>query len=108
MIDPTPRDERIAREAADPATACLLLDVVLGYGAHPDPAGALAPVLRDAVERAHAAGRPLPIVVSLCGTEGDPQQLSHQERTLRDAGALVYRSNAAAARVAAAIVSDEE
>jgi FdrA protein len=108
MIDPTPRDERIAREAADPATACLLLDVVLGYGAHPDPAGALAPILRDAVGRAREAGRPLPIVVSLCGTEGDPQQLSRQERTLRDAGALVYRSNAAAARAAAAIVSDEE
>jgi FdrA protein len=104
MIDPTPRNERIQREAADPATACLLLDVVLGYGAHPDPAGALAPVLAESRAQAEAAGRPLPVVVSLCGTEGDPQRFSRQEATLREAGALVYGSNAAAAQAAADIV----
>ncbi|MBA2449829.1 MAG: acyl-CoA synthetase FdrA [Chloroflexi bacterium] len=104
MIDPTLRNERIARESADPTTVCLLLDVVLGYGAHPDPAGALAPVIQQCRALAEAEGRQLPIVVSLCGTEGDPQCFSRQEAALREAGALVYGSNAAAALAVAAIV----
>ncbi len=104
MIDPTLRNERVLQEAADPETACLLIDVVLGYGAHPDPAGDLVPVLQDVRTMTEAAGRSLPVVISLCGTEGDPQRLSRQEAALRAAGALVYTSNAAAARAAAAIV----
>src|SRR5262245_64918528 len=36
MIDQTLRLERIAAEAADPANAAILLDVVLGHGAHPE------------------------------------------------------------------------
>ena len=104
MIDPTLRNERLLQEAADPATACLLFDVVLGYGAHPDPASTLVPVLGEARERARSDGRALPVIISLCGTEADPQRLSAQERALRGAGALVYVSNAAAANAAAAIV----
>ena len=38
MIDQSLRLERLAAEAADPAVAVLLLDVVLGHAAHPDPA----------------------------------------------------------------------
>ena len=106
MIDPALRNERLQQEAADPATACLLLDVVLGHGAHPDPAGAVAPVLAEIRARAESEGRRLPIVASLCGTEGDPQRLSAQERTLREAGALVYTSNAAAALAAGSIVAN--
>ena len=70
MIDPGLRNERLRREAADPETGVVLLDVVLGYGAHPDPAGELAPL----VERA-LAERPggLSVVVSLCGAAGDPR-----------------------------------
>jgi FdrA protein len=103
MIDPTLRNERVLQEAADPETACLLIDVVLGYGANPDPAGALVPVLVEARAAAEAAGRALPVVISLCGTEGDPQRLSAQAAALRAAGALIYTSNAAAARAAAVI-----
>ena len=72
MIDQRSRLERIAAEAADPGTAVLLLDVVLGHGAHPDPAAELAPALADAVRTAAADGRSLAVVVSLCGSEGDP------------------------------------
>jgi FdrA protein len=104
MIDPTLRNERVRQDAADPETACLLIDAVLGYGANLDPAGALVPVLAEVRAAAAATGRTLPVVVSLCGTEGDPQRLSRQEADLRDAGALVYTSNAAAALAAAAIV----
>ena len=38
MIDHRLRNERIALEAQDPETAIILLDVVIGYGAHADPA----------------------------------------------------------------------
>jgi FdrA protein len=99
MIDPGLRNERFRREAADPGTGVVLLDVVLGYGAHPDPAGELAPL----VERA-LADRPggLSVAVSLCGAAGDPQGLDGQAATLRAAGALVTRSSAQAARLALA------
>jgi FdrA protein len=99
MIDPGLRNERFRREAADPGTGVVLLDVVLGYGAHPDPAAELAPL----VERA-LADRPggLSVVVSLCGAAGDPQSLDGQAATLRAAGALVTRSSAQAARLALA------
>ncbi|NHA66666.1 FdrA family protein [Phycicoccus flavus] len=98
MIDPTLRHERIAAEAADPTCGVLLLDLVLGHGAQPDPADDLAGVVRAARETAHADGRALPVVVSLCGTEGDPQGLDRCTDALVAAGASVFRSNAAAAR----------
>ncbi len=103
MIDQRSRLERIAAEARDPHTAVLLLDVVLGFGAHSDPATELAPALADAVRTAGAHGRDLAVVVSLCGTDGDPQGLTRQAEALVAAGAVVLRSNADAARTAAAL-----
>ena len=98
MIDPTLRLERIAREAADPTCGVLLLDLVLGHGAHPDPAGELADAVRSARATAHADGRALPVVVSLTGTDADPQHRSRCAATLADAGASVFLSNGAATR----------
>jgi FdrA protein len=105
MIDPSLRLERVAAEAADPGCAVLLLDVVLGFGAHPDPAGALAPAIAAARDtaRAAAAGRDLAVVVSLIGTRGDPQGRDATAAALAAAGASVHSSNAAAARTAAAL-----
>ena len=103
MIDPATRVERLLAEAADPTVAVVVLDVVLGYGAHPDMAGALAPALLEARRRAEAAGRHLAVVAHVCGTGGDPQGLATQEEKLRAAGALLAGSNAAAARLAALI-----
>lgn len=100
MIDPTLRLEHLARVAADPATGAVLLDVVLGHGAEPDPAVGLAPAIAD-VRR----DRDLPVVVSCVGTEADPQVLSRQTAVLAEAGAEVYLSNAAATRRAIEIVS---
>jgi len=106
MIDMAARQERILQEARDPEAALLLLDIVLGYGAHNDPAGALAPTLVEAKRMAEAAGRQLSIVASICGTERDPQGFASQERALQEAGVLLAPSNAAAARLAAAIADD--
>jgi FdrA protein len=105
MIDPTVRLEQLARAAADPSTAVLLLDVVLGHGAQADPAADLAPVIREAIHSAAAADRVLPVVVSCVGTERDPQVLGVQAEALAVAGAHVFASNAAATRHAASLVS---
>ncbi len=104
MIDPTVRLQLLAVSAADPGVSVLLMDVVLGHGAEADPAARLAPAVRAALAtRAPADGgpRPLHVVISLCGTGQDPQDRERQARALADAGALVFASNAMAARAAA-------
>jgi FdrA protein len=91
MIDPSLRLEHLAAAARDPAVEVLLLDVVLGYGAHPDPATELAAAI-DGLDQ-H-------VIVALCGAADDPQDLTKQRETLERAGAVVTRSNAHAARLA--------
>ncbi len=100
MLDPGLRHQRLLREAEDPEVAVILLDVVLGHGAHPDPARDLAPVIRQARERARAAGRWLPVVASVCGTDDDPQGYEAQAAALLEAGATVQATNAQAVRLA--------
>lgn len=105
MIDQAARIERLLKEAADPEVAVILLDVVLGYGAHADPAGALAPAIREARAIAAKGGRELAIVAFACGTDEDPQPLTVQDKALVAAGALVAQSSVAAARLAAALLA---
>ncbi|SEE75869.1 hypothetical protein [Jiangella alba] len=105
MIDNSLRVERLLAEARDPSCGVVLMDVVLGHGAHPDPAAELAPAIVRARNVAGARGRDLAVVVALVGTADDPQGLEEQARALRDAGASVHLSNAAAARAAIALVS---
>jgi FdrA protein len=105
MIDQSLRLERIAEEAADPDCAVLLLDVVLGYGSNADPAAELAPAIAAGRARAAEDGRDLAVVVSLVGSTGDPQGLDRTATALAAAGASVHVSNAAAARVATALVA---
>lgn len=103
MIDPSLRNRRIVQEARDPATAVILLDIVLGYGAHPDPAGATVEAIRKAQRVVAEAGRHVIFIASVCGTEADPQVLSRQEAALREAGVIVLPDNASAARLAGLI-----
>jgi FdrA protein len=100
MIDPTLRNEQLARAAADPATGVILLDLVLGHGAEPDPAAMLAPAISAA-----RADRAIPVIVSLVGTDLDPQGLAAQRDALVAAGAEVHLSNAAATRRALDLLS---
>jgi FdrA protein len=85
MIDNDLRLRRLRQEAADPGTAVVLLDVVLGAGAHPDPASELAPAIADALVRAG-----LTVIVVLVGTDEDPQGFESQAERLRASGALVF------------------
>jgi FdrA protein len=102
MIDPRLRLQHLEEAAADPTVGVVLLDVVLGYGAHPDPAADLAPSIEHVVEQGAA------VVVSLCGARRDPQGRDRQAEALKRAGASVYASNAAAARRAAALAQEGE
>jgi FdrA protein len=106
MIDNDLRIRRLLQEADDFEAAVILLDVVLGYGAHPDPAGELSPAIQRARQKASESGRELLVVASVTGTEEDPQRLSAQTRALEQAGVIVCPSNAAAARLSAAIVKE--
>jgi succinyl-CoA synthetase alpha subunit len=99
MIDPSQRNAAVLAEAAAPATAAIVFDVVLGYGAHPDPAGALAEALHAA--RAASAGRTVAFIGHVCGTDGDPQGRDAQIRVLEAAGAIVAGSNYEAVTLAA-------
>ena len=106
MIDPTLRLHYLARAAQDPETAVILLDIVLGFCAHPNPAAVYAPVIARLRDEANAAGRALPVIISLCGTEQDPQHLSAQRSMLEAAGAIVFESNLAATLAAASFIGE--
>ena len=95
MIDPELRNAMLGEALADPRVGVVLIDVVIGYGAHADPAGLVAASMNQA-RRKHAL-----VVASVTGTEGDPQVYSRQVARLREAGVLVAGSNAEAAALAA-------
>jgi FdrA protein len=104
MMDNELRVQRLEAEAADPEVALILLDVVLGYGSHPDPASELAPAIESAIKRAQKAQRRLDVMVTLSGTDLDPQDLTDQQEALEKAGASVYLSSDQAVRDAGRLV----
>jgi len=99
MIDPSARREILREQAGGSGVAVVLLDVVLGHGSHPDPAGEIADTCAGLVAGGAA------VVAYVLGTRGDPQGFDAQRRTLREAGAIVTQTSAQAARVAAAIAA---
>ncbi|HUF38844.1 MAG TPA: acyl-CoA synthetase FdrA [Anaerolineales bacterium] len=85
MMDNDLRLRRMRQEAEDPETGLIWLDVVLGEGAHPDPAAELAPVIAEIRE---ATG--IEFAVLIIGTEDDPQGIDRQAEAFREAGAEVF------------------
>src|SRR5437660_1717332 len=99
MIDPEARLALLREQGADPATAVVLLDVVLGHGSHPDPAGVLAPACAEL-----SADPEGPRVVAyVLGTRDDPQGYGRQRAILEEVGCIVTATAARAAHAAAAI-----
>jgi FdrA protein len=104
MLDPAQRTQPLARACAEGAVGVVLLDVVLGWGSHADPAGEVVRALDAARLPPRAAqGRPV-VIASVTGTEMDPQVRSRQVAKLADRGIIVAPSNAAAAALALACV----
>lgn len=105
MIDAQLRNERLVREASRAEVGVILLDIVLGYVASPDPAGDILPAIKEAKKAAAKKGRKLAFVAHVCGTAKDPQGLREQEEKLESEGALVFPTNALASRAAGYIAS---
>ncbi len=105
MIDPSLRNSRIIEEAKDPETAVIMLDLVLGYNAHPDPAGSALEAIKEAKKIAEKDGRYLSFVTTVCGTDEDIQVRSEQVTQLEKEGVLVFKSNADAAVFVAELLS---
>lgn len=101
MVDLDVRLGFLAEAAQDEAVGCVLLDVVLGHGGHSDPASGLAEAIAAVAEKAVVLAR-------VCGTNGDPQDAVRQTQILRDAGAIVAPSNAAATRLALRAIAPAE
>lgn len=97
MIDFSLRTQRLLAEAQDPEVAVILLDVVLGFGAHPDPAAELEEALRQATAQTC-------VICSVTGTDQDTQSRIIVEKMLRDAGALVAPTHAAACQLAGMVL----
>lgn len=92
MIDPSVRDQVIIDALGDASVGVILVDVVIGFGAHEDPAGHLASIIN-----VHGGDRPPIIIASVTGTQGDPQTRSIQVAKLKVTGVRVAPSNADAA-----------
>lgn len=86
MIDPSLRMARFVEEAKDPEVGVIVLDFILGYGAHPDPVGMMIPAIKLAKENAQKQGRHLEILGYILGTDLDPQDYNGQIQMLLDAG----------------------
>jgi succinyl-CoA synthetase alpha subunit/DNA-binding transcriptional ArsR family regulator len=105
MIDSRLRRERILAEGQDPQVAILFLDFVLGFNSSPDPAGELVSAIEEVKGEAKKRGGSLSVVASICGTEGDPQNLPRQVKVLEEAGVIVFPSSAQAARFCALLAA---
>jgi FdrA protein len=99
MMDPESRAERIIEETEDEDVAVILLDVVLGYGGHPDPASVLAKACRV------ASGLRIAVVVHVVGTDGDPQGYREQSQQFEESGCVLAPTGARGALLAAAIAA---
>ena len=99
MIDTEARMGFLEQQIADPTVAAVLLDVVIGDGAHEDPASILAPMAGRIVESGAA------VIVYVLGTENDPQNFVGQRKIFEEAGCIVTETAARGALAAAALVA---
>lgn len=104
MIDPSTRSDRFETDI-DGSVAVCLIDVVIGYGSHEDPAGEVAKSIKAVKERLFTQGKSLVVIASITGTEDDPQGLKHSQTVLEEQGVIVLPSNAQAVRLTKEIMS---
>ena len=113
MMDNDLRLRRMAQEAADMNVSLIMLDIVLGEGAHPDPASEIGPAVEEALDRARKAGSSLEFAVIVIGSDEDAQQLDAQIERMAEAGAIVFQDTVEAVNYArmklapAAVLADQ-
>ena len=101
MIDPSVRDDALRAALVNPEIAVVLVDMVIGYGAHADPAGHLASIVANRADNSPV------LIASVTGTELDHQVRSAQIKRLEDAGIVVAPSNAQACELALAVTNND-
>ncbi|MEM0118385.1 MAG: hypothetical protein QXV32_08040 [Conexivisphaerales archaeon] len=104
MIDPSLRSLRLKSEMDDTSVAFAMLDVMLGYGSHSDPAGAIADVMEEIGDKPDLPA----LIAHVCGTEKDPQKLSMQTEELRRYGVETFLTNAEMSFVAAQALNNND
>jgi FdrA protein len=107
MIDPSVRNDMIRGLANDASTGVLLLDIVLGYGGHRDPAGEAATAV-TALRAERGAQKPIIVIATVTGTAEDPQDRASQAAKLEEAGVVIAESTRIAIALAAHLVSKTE
>lgn len=89
MIDPQNRIEMIEKISNEEPGSIILMDLVLGYGANEDMASTLA----QTIENVRKKNEETTFIVTICGTEDDPQNYAQQKKILESVGAIVATSN---------------
>ena len=97
MMAPELKMERLVDALRNPGVTVALIDMVIGYGSHPDQANLVAQALEKADKHSGGTSRETLVVASVCGTEGDTPSRSSQVAVLERAGVTVLASNARAA-----------
>lgn len=105
MIDPVARVERLPKEVSDPEVAIVLMDFVLGYGSHIDPAGEMLESIIAAKKVMKNNNKYLCVIGYICGTDRDPQNYKLQSQKLESAGVILMPSNAQAVKLSALILA---
>ena len=105
MIDNDLRMRYLSTAGCDPTTAVVVMDVIIGYGAHPDPGSELGNAIKHTIMDAKQQGRMLVVIVSVTGTKDDSQGLTETIIKLKETGAVVCNTNAQAARLAGMVVT---
>ncbi len=88
MMDQDLRLRRLRQEVEDEQVGFIMLDVVLGEGAHDDP----AEELRQALAILRSKRPELRVACLVIGTDTDPQNTAEQIEKLEAVGAQVYRT----------------
>lgn len=104
VMDPSILVDRMIQEARDPEVGVILFDLLYGHAIHKDPVGAIEGALLEIRRIEKEEGRHICVIVSLCGTDIEPQNVAEQARRLREYGVILQPSNAKAALLAGLIV----
>ncbi|MBF0548047.1 MAG: acyl-CoA synthetase FdrA [Candidatus Riflebacteria bacterium] len=104
MIDPDTRKERIITESMDPDAGLIFMDLVMGWGSHPD----MATELSNAIRTARKKSKRNPIfAVTICGTPKDPQNYKKQWQIMEECGAIVFPTNVSMVKFIKKVISRE-
>ncbi|MCC8190379.1 MAG: hypothetical protein LIP77_07040 [Planctomycetes bacterium] len=105
MMAPDLKMDRLVAALVDPSVSVVLMDMVIGFGSHPEQGRLAVEALARADRESNGRSRETVVVASVCGTDKDVPSLSTEWDALSRAGVTVLGSNAAAARYAARAVA---